>query len=72
MLQDVWYSYRDQGEEKVFLRRQEEEKLEEGTWILDTGATNRMSGSRVVFIDLDTEVLGTVWFGDNSMTQIEG
>jgi hypothetical protein len=31
-----------------------------------------MSGSRVVFIDLDTEVLGTVWFGDNSMTQIEG
>jgi hypothetical protein len=29
-------------EEKVFLRRQEEEKLEEGTWILDTRATNHV------------------------------
>jgi hypothetical protein len=43
-------------EEKVFLQRQEEEKHEEGTWILDTGATNHMSGSRVVFTDLNTWV----------------
>jgi hypothetical protein len=59
-------------EEKVFLQHEEEEKLEEGTWILDTGATNHMSGSRAVFTDLDTRVLGTVRFGDNSVAQIEG
>jgi hypothetical protein len=58
-------------EEKVFLQRQEEEKLE-GTWILDTGATNHMSGSRAVFTDLDTKVLGTVRFGDNSVARIKG
>jgi hypothetical protein len=58
--------------EEVFLQREEEEKLEEGTWILDTGATNHMSGSRAVFTDLDTKVLGAVRFGDNLVAQIEG
>jgi hypothetical protein len=54
--------------EKVFLQREEEEK----TWILDTGATNHMSGSRAVFTNLDTKVLGTVRFGDNLVARIEG
>jgi hypothetical protein len=58
--------------EEVFLQRQEEEKLEEGTWILDTGATNHMSGPRAVFTNLDTKVLGTVRFGDNLVARIEG
>ena len=42
------------------------------TWVLDTGATNHMSGSRAAFTKLDTAVLGTVRFSDDSAARIEG
>ena len=41
-------------------------------WILDTDASNHMSGSRIAFADLDTGVIGSVQFGDGSITWIKG
>lgn len=41
-------------------------------WILDTGATNHMTGVRKAFSELDTGVHGTVRFGDGSVVDIEG
>jgi len=41
-------------------------------WILDTGATNHMTGTQSVFSNLDTGVCGSVKFGDGSVVGIEG
>jgi hypothetical protein len=41
-------------------------------WILDTGASNHMSGSRAAFANLDTGITGSVRFGDGAVAQIEG
>ncbi|CAA6673931.1 unnamed protein product [Spirodela intermedia] len=54
-------------EEKVFAHLEEEELRDEEAWVVDTGATNHMSGSRTAFTELDTKVLGTVRFGDDSV-----
>ncbi|CAA6674154.1 unnamed protein product [Spirodela intermedia] len=54
-------------EEKVFAHLEEEELRDEEAWVVDTGATNHMSGSRTAFTELDTAVLGTVRFGDDSV-----
>ncbi|CAA6659353.1 unnamed protein product [Spirodela intermedia] len=59
-------------EEKVFAHLEEEELRDEEAWVVDTGATNHMSGSRTAFTELDTKVLGTVRFGDDSVARIEG
>ncbi|CAA7392031.1 unnamed protein product [Spirodela intermedia] len=59
-------------EEKVFAHLEEEELRDEEAWVVDTGATNHMSGSRTAFTELDTAVLGTVRFGDDSVARIEG
>jgi hypothetical protein len=58
-------------EEKVFAHLDEEER-DVGTWVLDTGATNHMSGCRAAFMKIDTVVLGTVRFGDDSVARMEG
>ncbi|CAA7393944.1 unnamed protein product [Spirodela intermedia] len=54
-------------EEKVFAHLEEEELRDEEEWVVDTGATNHISGSRTAFTELDTKVLGTVRFGDDSV-----
>ncbi|CAA6674891.1 unnamed protein product [Spirodela intermedia] len=59
-------------EEKVFAHLEEEELRDEEEWVVDTGATNHISGSRTAFTELDTKVLGTVRFGDDSVARIEG
>ena len=59
-------------EEKAFAHLGEREVRDEETWVLDTGATNHMTGSRTVFNELDTTVVGTVRFGDDSVARIEG
>lgn len=41
-------------------------------WVLDTGATNHMTGCRVAFSDLNTGIVGSVRFGDGSVVAIEG
>jgi hypothetical protein len=50
----------------------EEKERNTGTWVLDNGATSHMSGCQTVFTKIDTVVLGTVHFGDDSVARIEG
>jgi hypothetical protein len=59
-------------EEKVYAHLDEGKECIVGTGVLDTGAMNHMSGARAKFMRLDTVVLGTVRFGDDSVVQIEG
>ncbi|XP_066395962.1 uncharacterized protein [Miscanthus floridulus] len=40
--------------------------------VLNTGATNHMFGCQEAFAELNSEALGTVRFGDDSVAQIEG
>jgi hypothetical protein len=60
-------------EERVFVQLG---KLESGsdakTWIINSGATDHMTGSRVAFSELDTRMRGTVKFGDDLTADIEG
>jgi hypothetical protein len=59
-------------EEKVFTQLSEEKKIEHRRWVLDTGATNHMTGCGSAFSELDRNIRGTVKFRDGSMVQIEG
>jgi hypothetical protein len=58
--------------EKVFAHLDEEKECNSRTWVLDTGATNHMSGCRVAFTKIDTAVLDTMQFDDDSVVWIEG
>jgi hypothetical protein len=55
------------SQECVFL-----DEYHEGAWILDTGATNHMTGYREALASLDESVRGAVRFGDGSMVEIQG
>ena len=57
------------NEEKVFLTDQDEDK---DAWVLDTGASNHMTGCHEVLSSLDTSVGGIVRFGDGSLVDIKG
>jgi hypothetical protein len=62
-------------ERKVLLHLSSEEEKEAVApcwWVLDTGATNHMTGSRCLFTELDTGVTVTVRFGDGTVVDIEG
>ncbi|XP_021321292.1 uncharacterized protein LOC110437238 [Sorghum bicolor] len=61
-------------EPKVLLHLEQEEKdtVVPRRWVLDTGATNHMTGSCSVFAELNTSVTGMVKFGDGSVVNIEG
>jgi hypothetical protein len=59
-------------EEKVFAQIDKEEKKECRRWVLDTGATNHMTGCQSAFSDLDQNIHGTVRFRDGSVVQIKG
>ena len=60
-------------EERVFAQIGErDEQHEHRQWILDTGATNHMTGARSAFSELDSGIRGTVKFGDGSVVEIEG
>jgi len=56
----------DEPRARVNLGRAEE------LWYLDTGASNHMTENRAAFSELDTGVIGTVKFGDNSGVDIQG
>jgi hypothetical protein len=62
----------DIHEEKVFAHLDEQKGCDNGTWVLDTGATNHMSGCQTTFTKIVTMMLGTVCFGDDSVVWIEG
>ncbi|XP_062182044.1 uncharacterized protein LOC133886315 [Phragmites australis] len=59
-------------EEKVFATFDAADDRDPKRWVLDTGATNHMTGSRAAFSDLDTGIVGMVHFGDGSVVKIEG
>jgi hypothetical protein len=59
-------------EEKVFAHLDEEKERDAGIWVLNTEATNHMSGCWAAFTKIDTAMLGTVCFSDDSVAQIEG
>lgn len=59
-------------EAKVFAALDGKEDRDPNRWVLDTGATNHMTGVRSAFSDLDTGIVGTVRFGDGSVVKIEG
>jgi hypothetical protein len=41
-------------------------------WCLDTGATHHMTGQREFFTELDSDVRGSIKFGDASSVEIKG
>ncbi|WVZ58992.1 hypothetical protein U9M48_009202 [Paspalum notatum var. saurae] len=57
---------------QVLLGVEGEWKVEAERWYLDTGASNHMTRSRAAFAELDSTVMGTVRFGDNSFVTIAG
>jgi hypothetical protein len=59
-------------EEKVFTHLDEEKERDAGTWVLDTGVTNHMFGCWAAFTKIDTMVLSTVHFSDDSVAWIDG
>jgi hypothetical protein len=59
-------------EDKVFTYISNTEEKDSRRWVLDTGATNHMTGCRSAFSNLDRNAHGTVRFRDVSVVQIEG
>jgi hypothetical protein len=59
-------------EDKVVALLSDEEKEECPMWVLDTGATNHMTGCKSAFLDLNHNVHETVKFRDGSVVRIEG
>ena len=59
-------------EQKVHATFDAMEDQDPKCWILDTSASNHMTGARAAFADLDTGVIGSVQFGDGSITWIKG
>ena len=59
-------------EEKAQVNLAQEGDAEEGVWYLDSSATNHMTGDRAAFAELDTEITGSVKFGDGSTVEICG
>jgi hypothetical protein len=57
------------NEKNVYLEDRDEAK---DVWVLDTGASNHMTGRREALSSLDVSVHGTAWFGDGSLVDIEG
>jgi hypothetical protein len=55
------------NEEEVFPAHRDDD-----TWVLDTGASNHMTGCHAVLASLDTSVGGTIRFGDGSLVEIKG
>nr|AAX95066.1 retrotransposon protein, putative, unclassified [Oryza sativa Japonica Group]ABA91624.1 retrotransposon protein, putative, unclassified [Oryza sativa Japonica Group] len=59
-------------EQKVFTALDDATDHDNKCWILDTGASNHMTGSRAAFSDIDTNVAGNVWLGDSLLVRIGG
>jgi hypothetical protein len=59
-------------ENRVFTAFDDSSNRDPKRWVLDTGASNHMTGARTAFADLDFGITGSVRFGDGSVAQIEG
>jgi hypothetical protein len=59
-------------EEKVYATLGKEAEQESCQWVLDTDASNHMSGCRGVFSSIDDRTVGTVKFANGLVVKIEG
>ncbi|RLM60219.1 hypothetical protein C2845_PM14G14360 [Panicum miliaceum] len=59
-------------ENKLFVQLGNGREGKSTSWILDTGATNHVTGVQSAFSELDAGIHGTVKFGDGSVVGIEG
>jgi transposase InsO family protein len=59
-------------EAKVLAELDDSGEHDDTVWYLDSGATNHMCGERSAFSNLDSNIKGTVSFGDGSVAKIEG
>ncbi|XP_039778124.1 uncharacterized protein LOC120645406 [Panicum virgatum] len=59
-------------EQKVYGDLGPREEGDDHLWVLDTRATNHMTGCLHAFAELDSKVCGNVRFDDGSMVEIEG
>jgi hypothetical protein len=59
-------------ERRVFAAFDDSANRDPKRWVLDTGASNHMTGARSAFSNLDIGTVGTVRFGDGSVANIEG
>jgi hypothetical protein len=59
-------------EEKVYVHLGEEKECDIETCVLDIGATNHMYGCQAASMKVNTVVLGTMRFGNDSVARIEG
>ncbi|CAO2193121.1 unnamed protein product [Urochloa humidicola] len=62
----------DEPRARVFLGADTSDDDKIDGWFLDSGATHHMTGRREFFSDLDTDVRGSVKFGDSSAVEIKG
>jgi hypothetical protein len=60
------------SEQKVFADLGRGEEHAHGKWVLDSDAMNHVTDAKELFAELDTQIYGTVKFGDGSITRIEG
>lgn len=60
------------NEGSVIPKLSKEKNGDSSVWYLDNGASNRMTGHRSKFTDLDEGVVGKVKFGDGSTVEIQG
>jgi hypothetical protein len=60
------------SEDKVFTQIGENNNNDHQRWILDTRATNHMSGAQSASSEINFGVRGSVKFGDRSVVEIEG
>jgi hypothetical protein len=59
-------------ESKLFVQLGENGGEDGGRWILDSRATNHMTGVQMVFSEIDLRIHGSMHFGDGSIANIEG
>jgi transposase InsO family protein len=59
-------------ENKVFASFNDSDDRDPKQWVLDTGASNHMTGSKAAFSSIDGGVTRSVRFGDDSVARIEG
>ncbi|XP_024004866.1 uncharacterized protein LOC112082012 [Eutrema salsugineum] len=58
------------NEESLVPKKYEKEKGKEGTWYLENGASNHMTGVKSFFLELNENIKGKVKFGDGSCIDI--